>query len=347
MADSTLQAIRVKVRRLTRTPSANQLSDADLDQYINTFVLYDIPEHLRLFALRDTFTFYTNPFQDVYPTDNTILPVINPLFDFKNKYITVHEPIYIAGFRVYFSQNRDQFFNWYPFINAQQQIGTGNGIITTFTGTIPSAPLLQNNVLISSINTTFDGLSLVDVPIVDPATGIRTTQGNLYVAGQEPATPPIAVLANNNIDYRTGAFTATFSSAPGVGQAINSQSVPVQPTRPQALLYFNNEFTVRPVPDQPYAINMEVYRRPTELLAVGQEPELQQWWQYIAYGAAKKVFEDRQDLESVSLIMPEFKQQERLVLRRTIVQQTAERVATIYTESNGVNPYGPNWFNGY
>jgi hypothetical protein len=61
-------------------------------------------------------------------------------------------------------------------------------------------------------------------------------------------------------------------------------------------------------------------------------PELSQWWQYIAYGAAKKIFEDRMDMESVQLIMPEFKKQEALVNRRTIDQLSKERASTIYTE---------------
>jgi len=38
---------------------------------------------------------------------------------------------------------------------------------------------------------------------------------------------------------------------------------------------------------------MEVYRRPLALLIDTQEPELADWWQYIAYGAAKKVLEDK------------------------------------------------------
>ena len=66
---------------------------------------------------------------------------------------------------------------------------------------------------------------------------------------------------------------------------------------------------------------------------------LKQWWQYLAYGAAKKVFEDSQDPEGKHAIMEEFKEQERLVLRRTIVQRTAQRTATIYTEMVGF-PYG-------
>jgi hypothetical protein len=104
------------------------------------------------------------------------------------------------------------------------------------------------------------------------------------------------------------------------------------------MLYFDDAFVLRPVPDKVYPVEFEVYRRPSELLAVNASPELEQWWQYIAYGAAKKIFEDQSDMDSVQQIMPEFKQQERLVLRRTIVQQTNERVATIYTDQLGTGP---------
>src|SRR5277367_1825186 len=102
MADSSLQAIQTKVRRLTRSPSVNQLSDGDLNQYINTFVLYDFPEHLRLFNLRTTFTFYTQPFVDAYPTNLSPISnaeVIYPLQNFDNLYLTIHPPIYIAGYQ--------------------------------------------------------------------------------------------------------------------------------------------------------------------------------------------------------------------------------------------------------
>ncbi len=72
--------------------------------------------------------------------------------------------------------------------------------------------------------------------------------------------------------------------------------------------------------------------RPSALLETNSIPALQEYWQYLAYGAAKKILEDRMDLESVQMIMPEFKKQENLVQRRTIVQYTNERTATIYTE---------------
>ena len=345
---STLQAIQTKVRRLTRKPSTAQISDTDLQNYINTFVVYDFPEQLRTFNLRKTFTFFTNPLQDVYITDST-LPQINPLYNFQNIYLTVHPPVYIAGYQSFYTQSREQFFNIYPNINSIASIGIyGDGITETFTGVINAnmaiipvgfhqhTAVLQNQVLFDSRNSVGAGLALIDVPVIDPATGNPTLNGNLYIPGQTPATPPTVVLPFNTINYATGVFTITFPSAPAAGAHINSQTVIVTPSLPQSILFFDEKFVVRPVPDQVYRINMEVYVRPSALLATNQSPQLEEWWQYIAYGAAKKIFEDQMDLDSVQQIMPEFKVQERLCLRRTLVQLTNERVATIFTEQTSL-----------
>jgi len=347
---SSLATIQQKVRRLTRTPSTAQLSDDDINQYINTFVVYDFPEHLRMFNLRTTFTFYANPFQDVYPTDTiSFLGVTtNPLYNFQNLYISVHDPVYIAGYQSFYTQSREQFFGIYPMVNSIASIGpTGNGVTQNFIGVINSQQailppnnfqqtitLLQNNVLFSSIATNGEGLALVDVPLTDSVTGNKLPIGNLYVPNALPVGPITTLdpAPYGTINYVTGAFNITFPSAPAAGVLINSQTVPQNCALPQALMYYDNQFTIRPVPDQPYRVNFEAYMRPTALLAGNQSPQLEEWWQYIAYGAAKKIFEDRMDTDSVAQIMPEYKKQEALCLRRTIVQYTNERVATIYTE---------------
>jgi hypothetical protein len=87
---------------------------------------------------------------------------------------------------------------------------------------------------------------------------------------------------------------------------------------------------------------MEVFVQPAELLNAGQVPELSEWWQYIAYGAAKKVFEDRMDIESIQSIMPEFKQQELLIQRKTLVQLTSQKAATIFDNQDGTRSNN-NW----
>ena len=312
---ATLNEIRIKVRRLTRSPSTSQITDAEINEYVNTFVLYDFPEQLRLFTFRTVLTFYLRPHVDVYATNTTDNQ--DPLFDFKDRFITIHDPIYIDGFQVGFTQDRTEFFSWYSFTSSIRQEATGDAVATVFTFTLTDIPVLQRHVLLTSIDINGIGMSIRDEPITD-------------ILGDLVNTNTGAI--NGTINYVTGVVTnLTFPVAPRLSEPINSHTVPYVTSRSTAVLYYNNEFTVRPVPDQPYEIKMDAYIRPTALLEAGDEPALEQMWQYIAYGAAKKILEDRTDLETVQLLMPEFKQQERLVLRRTLVQYSNDRVATIYT----------------
>ncbi len=384
MATSNLQAIRDKVRKITLSLSPAQLTDTEIDQYINTFILYDFPETLRLFNLKTTFSFYTLPFIDTYSTTTNSA---SPLYDFTNKYITTDAPIYIGGYPAIFSQDRTQFYNMYPFINLVQSIGvTGNGTTNYFTGIINTQQttsiattntftiLLQNNVIFDSIDSNGNGLCMQDVPILDATTLTPTNWGILYNAlttnempynsitnpngintsFQLPHTynlvdgiPDVAGFPTTNyINYLTGQFYVTFETAPAAGVPINSQVVPQSPSIPQALLFYDGSFVVRPVPIQSYRVDMEVWVQPTELLSADQSPEIKEWWQYIAFSAVKKVFEDRLDYDSLALIMPSLKEQEILINRRTIVQQTSKRVATIYTQQNGSNGSYNNWGQG-
>ena len=66
-----LQTIRNKTRRLTRMYTEAEITDSELDDYINTFIQYDFPEHIKLFSLKETFTFYTQANVDVYDSTNT------------------------------------------------------------------------------------------------------------------------------------------------------------------------------------------------------------------------------------------------------------------------------------
>lgn len=325
---STLSVIRTKVRRLTRSPSVSQLSETDIDNYVNTFVLYDFPEHLKLFSLRRTFSFYTNPYVDKYST--VTAPTTDPLYNFKNRFTSVHKQITIAGCPTLLSESREQFYGIYPMTASIESIGTGNGVTTLYSGTLTKTPVIRGSVLFSGVDINGWGLKVVDIPLPS------STLGQLVV--------PDSTVVIGGIDYVAGTYSFTFPLAPDSGTTVYSQTVPCTVSKPQAILYYNDEFVVRPVPDQPYKIELEAYARPTELLSSGTTPDLSEWWQYIAYGAAKKVFEDRQDMESVQMIMPEFKTQELLVLRRTIMNMSNERTATIYTEqvdmSGGISGFG-------
>lgn len=317
MAEATLEALRKKVRRLTRSPSPQQISNDDIDEYVNTFIQYDFPQDLRLFSFRKTLTFYTDPNIAVYETNSVSG---DPLEDFKDKYTGVYNPVYVAGYSTWLSQSESEFYSRYPLINNFSTESTGDGITTLFTGTISTAPLLRNHVLLSSVIASGAGIKVYD-------DGEGTFDGD----------------GAGTIDYVTGDFSVTFSTAPASGSNVDSTTVPYAAARPDSILYFDNKFTVRPVPDKVYPIQIEVDMRP---ISLGNDPTaapaLEQWWQYIAYGAAKKVFEDRTDFESIQQMMPEFETQRLMVLRRTNAIQSKERSRTIYNDGTYIG-YGAYW----
>jgi hypothetical protein len=364
--DSTLGQIKTKVRRLTHCLSTDQLTEDDLNQYINTFIIYDLPEHVRLFNLRKKYAFYTQPYQDVYPTNTIAFAGVttNPLYDFQNTYITVHPPFYVAGYDTYFTQSREQFYGMYPLTNTISPLGiTGDGMETNFVGIInaqnPSQPSSQNQPLVgfiqgevtfTGIATNGQGLVMVDVPIVDTTTGNKTLFGNLYVPGTQPVLPPTGpVITGNWVNYATGAFSVTFPAAPAPGSTINAQAIARPVSLPLAICFFNDSFILRPAPDKVYKVEFECYVKPIYLMEDDQSPQLKEWWQWIAYGASKKVLEDRMEMELVANILPEYDKQMRLCLRRTLVQLGGDNMQapTIYGNgSGGGNGIGSNAFNG-
>jgi len=326
MAVTTLTEIRKKFRKLTRTPDPNQISDADIDQYVNTFVLYDIPSELRFFNLRTNLTFYTQPNIDLYET-NTTNP-LDPLYNFKNKYIAVHEPVFIAGIQAYYTQFRNSFYAYFPQTNYINDFDFfADGTTGPFTGTLPSVPMLQNYVTISTLNAAGTAMILVDFP-QDNVTGI--------LAQPNDSGNPLGT-----INYITGAFSLTFPAATVAQTPIIFETIPYQAGKSYAMLYYDDQFIIRPVPDKVYSVQIEVDVRPTELLSTSQSPDLEQWWQMIAIGAAIKLFQDRMDMDSVNLLFPEFQRQMRMALRTTLTQQVNMRTQTIFTQNQwGIGGWG-------
>ena len=352
---SNLTTIRQKIRRITGRPSAVQITDAEIDEYVNTFYRFDLPEHLRLESLRVNYEFNTRPNISVY--------------DFpRNSYLTNMPPVYIAGYRSYMTQSRENFFRINPELNfLQQSLSTGNGTNGPYTGTFNQTPVMPGfkpnppgaysdssvagndipaadlkwNVIISAAGTP-DPTSGIppDITLVDDG------QGNLFDP-TDLTTDPVS--SRGSVNYLTGAVSITnFAAVVPSGNAINAQYIPYVASRPQAVVFFEDQFILYPVPDQAYTVSFEVYKYPTALANDSDDPQLQEWWQLLAYGAANKIFADNADFEDLQKFTPLLKEQMDLVLRRTIVQQTSERTATIYTEQvNGMGqfPFG-NLFGG-
>lgn len=304
---TTLADIRTKVRRITKNPSTNQLTDAEIDEYVNTFYLYDFPEHLRLINLKETFNLVLQPDIDIYNfTPNTI--------------VSIEVPAYIGGQEIRFFQSKEEYFTIYPEVQRNEQLTLGDGTAGPYAGTITGIPVKRNRVLVSTVDVNGNALSATD-------TVAGTFAGN--------------VVAGSTINYTTGAITAlTWDSNISAGEPIRVQSVNYQRARPQGVLFYNDTLQFSPVPDQAYEFEINAFVTPTALANATDEPELREWWQLLAVGAALKIFGDQLDMESYQKANILFEEQKSLVERRTIKQITQNRVATIYSDGfNFVTPF--------
>ena len=216
---STLANIRTKARRLTASPSVNQLSEAALDEYINTFYLHDLPQHLKLLSLKKVLTAYVLPGIDTYDLD------INPSFTAATPtaYYSVEPPLYIAGYESYYTQSRAEFYRLYPTVNAEDFV-SGNGTAGPYAITITNTPVLRSNVTVSAVDAGGNALVAYD----DGAGGFIDNDTGAALVGA--------------IDYTTGAITnLTFTGIITATENITAQSVPYVANRPSAVLFYDNK----------------------------------------------------------------------------------------------------------
>lgn len=338
-----------KVRRITKSPSQNMITDDQIVQYINTYLLYDMPQELRLKNTLSNYSFTTIPNQETYflPTDSII---------------TIEPPVYINGYQSYFTQSQENFYMLYPRLGlSENNLAFGNGTQGPYTFTLTNSPVLQNNVVVSAVDSTGIAATAVDIPI-------NTSTGALSGVG---------IQAASTVNYITGLVSILFNNPIPSGNPFSCQVVPYNPSRPVAMLFYHDTIFLRPIPDGAYLVNVQAYINPIAALngqlhnpptlggtidtnfpsppdpanipsgftLTTDTPQIKQWWQLIAWGTAMKIFEDRGDVENIQKFMPLYEKQLRLVLRRTIVEQANERTATIYTEQ--VNYPMGNFFNQF
>lgn len=420
-ADSTLIAIRKKVRRLTNSPGQSALTDDDLDQHINVFYSQDFPYAIKVDQMRQVYTLFTRPYVDRYPVD------VNNFQGFRS-------PAYFDGIQGSFFKDRTQFFNLWPKIPTKFQVGT-----TTLSGTITGIAQPTNPTRVTSPNhglstgavitianvggmTQLNNLSYT-ITVIDANTfdldGIDnaafgaytsggtwtgssqsfdfvlpgpflagevtiggvdingnaitiTDDGNgnlLYVTPNAqtsepplftvPATPAIPGMPNLNlgnpglynptligsVNYVSGQFIFTLPNGISLaqGEVFNIFISQYQPGKPYNLLFWNNEFHIRPIPKLSHRITIEVYQTPVQFMSTGDHPIINQWWQYIAYGVACEIQRERNDFDSVAALMEGMKRQEALVLERQGVEEIGIPNYTLFN-STLTNPYLNNFW---
>ena len=212
-----------------------------------------------------------------------------------------------------FYQDPDVFYQDWPLQYAVDNIATGDGSFSgPYTGGLQNPP-----VVVESLFITAD----------DPLTGNQ----QLLVSDD---TFPVGLLTGDGsgtINWLSGAYSFSFNAAPADSAYIYAKYQGYAANRPQGILFFNNEFTVMPVPDQAYQIQMQGYIQPlyladTAVSGVSTNSPLQvEWGQLIAFGAALDIFASRGDTDNYDRYFDIFKRMENVALGRTIQQITAEQ----------------------
>jgi hypothetical protein len=355
MAIVNLGAIIAKVRRLTGSADPLQLPDSavpadsssvGITDYIDSFYLYDFPAQFRSLKLKDKYTFNTTFGIDTYAFNS-------------EQYTTVEMPCYCAKREIKLFNDPWSFygvnFNWQSMTNFD----SGDGTTGPYSGVTTGNPILRS---INNNSTDIDGTP--NVPGVSqgsPGYAAGRVQNILITANISNGTTVnvtddgagnlIGNCTAGTINYGTGAISGlVFTQGVPQGNAIQIQYNPVQPNIPLSILFFQNQFTLRPVPDKGYTIELIAYRQPSQALkqtaANAGTPELSEWWECIAIGAAKKIFEDRLDSDGIALMDKMLAERYQMVYTRTYAQLGKQRVNTIFADQLSQNYGSGGWGSG-
>ena len=258
-----------------------------------------------------------------------------------------------------------------PIIPGWKPNSTYGGAYTPSVAYAPGVPstdipasVINYNVLISGQDANGTSFSLIDdggsstIMVGTFPTSVHSNVGLLFDPNDQSTLPS---LARGNINYITGQvniFASGFNGAIASGNPINVQSIPYVANRPRSVCFYQDQILLYPIPDQAYTVSFEAFQYPTAFLGqVGgtgypaadpnSYPQLQELWQLLAYGAADKIFIDAGDIDNMTKYRPLLEEQLKLCQRRTIVQYTSDRVATIYSDVGGNQfPWG-NQFSGF
>lgn len=180
-----------------------------------------------------------------------------------------------------------------------------------------------NNVYLNS------GVQTPSIPDLSPIGGQQNA--NLPNTAFPPGSsvPPYC----GTVNYVTTQIDISLPVAVMPGTQLNVWAATYQVGRPYNMLFWNNEITIRPVPDNVYLVEVETYQTPAQFMNTGQHPILNQWCQYLAYGVAREILRDRQDMEGVANLEEGFMRQEGLVLERQACEEIGQPNITLFNST--------------
>lgn len=340
MTVGNLQDIIEKIREVSASGNSNQVTDEKIIKYINSYYLYDLPNEFRNLKLKDVYTFNTIQNVDTYP------------FDF-DKWETIEAPAYCGKMPMVLFQDKASFYgyNW----NSQQlqNFAIGDGTTGAYAFTVqnyPITPSINNNPITDTQVTNTQVFPAGYPPTFSESTISRiqnilisanTATSSLHVT-DDGAGNLIGDCTAGTINYLTGAVTGLiFTQAVPAGNNVTIQYLQSVQGQPYTILFYQNQFVVRPVPDQAYTIELTAYRRPSQALLgttssdainLNGRPEQFDWWELIVFGVAKKLYQDRLDDVGVQLMQKYYDEKLSECNTRSYAQLSKRQSITIFRD---------------
>jgi len=309
---SLLSNIITYVRRLIKVESTQVVSDTTIIDYINRFYNLDMPARLQLFELKSTYEF---------ETQENISRYQFPYADYQ----MVEPPLYIDGVTGQYYQSREGFFRAFPEQLTSQDIQSGDGGVAYSFSLVAS---LSSGLALLRGFKNYEGTTQEQLLPGVYITAIDAGGNNLVVT--DDGLGNLTGDGTGTINYTTTAISVTFNSAIPSTSTIRSQYYLSNKGTPRFVLFYDNYFTIRPIPNRPFLIKMDAYVTPATFLNSSESLTWSYMDDYIARGAARRILSDLGDWEQFTAYEGLFKEQEAQVLRRTNRQQSTQRAGTIF-----------------
>jgi len=374
-----LNRLRYAIRKITGKYDTSQLPDssvgeinisnpAGIDDYINDFYLYDMPEHMRSLKLRDFYQFFTIPNCGTYAVPENV--------------VQIYDPIYIDNYQFAWYQDPNVFYRIWPELNfIDRNLFSPDGFTKSFTFSLTQTPVQQGSVVIglqpnlngppSPVLETFTDVDL-PIPLDIPVKQYFVNPGTL--TGSQGGT--------GTINYLTGAVSLTYSAsngAPPTGATSSCHYHPYVASRPRDIMFWQQQLFLRPIPNDTYAVKCMAYLLPTTVISAATNatqrpsivvdpattptsaptattvtvqgfsgstslptdlPQFNEWWQLIVYGSSLKIFAEDGDWTEYDSLKVKFEEQKLLAQRKTLKQLANQRIQTPYSE-NASTPQFP------
>lgn len=333
--------MRNTVRRMTARYDEAQLTTAQVDNYINLAYTLRLPEQFKNIKLTKPYTFLTTPNVDTYdfPYQNGLVddpaqtPLPGNLATPGNIQIT--PPVYCQGYRLNYYQDKTSFYNRWPNLSVNQIVNSGDGTSGPYTGFIPSTPFYRAQLDIFG-NVT-EPMVIISAIVNDPQSANSGFSYAITDVPQSGSNEGDLVDVNGNVvgdvNYLTGEYEFTVADLAVIpaDATIYAAVVPYQASRPTDVLFYNQQLVFRPCPLQVFQVEFQISQQPTQLIASGDAPELDEWYLFICAMAAELIYVDFPDPEGMAYLQPTLDQQRCEAQRRTLKQLSTQRAQTIFS----------------